>query len=469
MYVGNLILNYLDSSVRLSKGTLYSELQRMIPSINSINFYKAINDVGEIYYFKHIDENNIIYVTKDKYAYAVANCYSLTALSLNRKMSIGKFFKDHLPEISETTINACIEYNKMLTSYNPSLLSIVSGDDIIKYYLQNSYFRATGELGSSCMRDSSKSDVIKFYANNSNFKLLIMKAGETDSIMARALLVTTTDGTVFMDRVYTVDTKLISLFHRYAKENDIKNIYEYRESYGTKNLLSQGPGNWTKEYNDNYKVNLDWLPIKIANSSEAVKYAASIQQHSNITSGYDLPYIDNFQYVNAFTRQASVNALNFFAACDLSGELIDNNNVYYYDNKIYDKRFVDISPFIAPTLKIDTVTLDSPSTLQSADDDIDEDLDEDIDWGESDLDSEQETEENPYTIEAARLLGISPELQSGLGVGGIISVNTPSTPESTTTLINQLYDGLIVNDSRYRVYSDNGLISITTHLEQNLI
>ena len=399
MYVGNLPLNRHECKVRVSKNNLYSELHRMVPNINSYKFYNAINEVGEIYYFKEIDENNIIYVTKEKYAYAVANGISEEALSLRRTMGIGKFFKDHLPEITEATINAYIEYNKMLTCFDSNLFSIVSGGDIMKYYLKDSYFKMSGELGNSCMRDSSKSHVIKFYSKNSNFRLLIMKAGQTDSIMARALLVTTTDGTVFMDRVYTVDTKLITLFHRYAKENDIKNIYEHRKPCNRpKNLLTMGPGNWTKEYDDNYKVDLEWIPAAIDNQYASTKYQVAIAQQSNISSSYDVPYIDNFQYINAFTRQASVNELNFFTTCGLSGELVDNANVYYDDGKVYDKRFINTHYGESPTLKIDTVTLDS------SDDDIDE-ADEDFNWDDDDLDNddldaEQEVEENPYTIAA---------------------------------------------------------------------
>ena len=433
--LGSLPINRSEYKVRTSKNNLYSELHRMVPNINSYKFYNAISEVGEIYYFKEIDENNIVYVTKEKYAYAIANGISEETLSLRRTMGIGKFFKDHLPEISEATINAYIEYNKMLTSFDPSLFSIVSGGDIMKYYLKDSYFRQTGELGNSCMRDCSKSHVIKFYANNSNFRLLIMKAGQTDSIMARALLVTTTDDTVFMDRIYTVDTKLITLFHRYAKENGIKNIYEHRKSCHTKNLLSMGPGNWYKEYDDNYKVDLEWIPAAIDKQHDACKYQVAVLQQANISSSYDVPYIDNFQYINAFTRQASVNALNFFTACELSGELIDNTTVYYYDGKVYDRRFVDAKMSYPPTLKIDTVTLDSSDTPQAGDDDIDE-ADEAFNWDDDDLDnddldSEQEVDENPYTIAALNEVGTI-----NSGVLNQITAYANLTPEAMARLID---------------------------------
>ena len=453
MYVGNLPLNRTEHKVRVSKSALFSELSRMAPNISNYRFYSAINDIGEIYYFKEINENNIVYVTKEKYAYAVANGISEEALSLRRTMGIGKFFKDHLPEITEATINAYIEYNKMLTSYDSNLFSIVDGDDIIKYYLKDSYFKMSGELGNSCMRDSSKSHVIKFYSKNSNFRLLIMKAGQTNSIMARALLVTTTDGTVFMDRIYTVDTKIITLFHRYAKENSIKNIYEHRKSCNRpKNLLTMGPGNWTKEYDDNYKVDLEWLPAAIDKQHDACKYQVAVMQQSNISSSYDVPYIDNFQYINAFTRQASVNALNFFTACELSGELIDNNKVYYDNGKVYDTRFVNTGYGVVPTLKIDTVT------LESSDDDIDEadeDFDEDIDWEnedyeETDSDAEQEAESNPYTIAALNGVGT-------LNSGAINQITTYSPDANIARLmsaaspeiqviLNQIND--IVTDSQ---------------------
>lgn len=433
--LGSLPINRSEYKVRTSKNNLYSELHRMVPNINSYKFYNAISEVGEIYYFKEIDENNIVYVTKEKYAYAIANGISEETLSLRRTMGIGKFFKDHLPEISEATINAYIEYNKMLTSFDPSLFSIVSGGDIMKYYLKDSYFKMSGELGNSCMRDSSKSHVIKFYANNSNFRLLIMKAGQTDTIMARALLVTTTDDTVFMDRIYTVDTKLITLFHRYAKENGIKNIYEHRKSCHTKNLLSMGPGNWYKEYDDNYKVDLEWIPAAIDKQHDACKYQVAVLQQANISSSYDVPYIDNFQYINAFTRQASVNALNFFTACELSGELIDNTTVYYYDGKVYDRRFVDAKMSYPPTLKIDTVTLDSSDTPQAGDDDIDEASEpfnwDDDDLDNDDLDSEQEVDENPYTIAALNEVGTI-----NSGVLNQITAYANLTPEAMARLID---------------------------------
>lgn len=466
MYVGNLPLNRYEHKVRVSINNLYSELHKMVPNINSYKFYNAVNEVGEIYYFKEIDENNIVYVTKEKYAYAVANGWDEDSPSYDRTMGIGKFFKDHLPEISEAIVNAYIEYNKMLTSYDSNLFSIVTGSDIIKYYLKDSYFKMSGELGNSCMRDSSKSHVIKFYANNSNFRLLIMKAGQTDTIMARALLVTTTDGTVFMDRIYTVDTKIINLFHRYAKENGIKNIYEHRISCSNRNLLTMGPGNWTKEYDDNYKVDLEWIPAAIYNQYDSTKYQVAIAQQSSINSSYDVPYIDNFQYINAFTRQASVNELNFFTACELSGELVDNKTVYYYDGKVYDKRFINTHCDESPTLKIDTVT------LESSDDDIDEAADP-FNWNDDDLDNddleleEQETEEtemeeieeNPYTIAA------------GPGVGGVLNQITnyqaygSLTPEAMTRMINaasiatdsqQENFEVIVRQGIYFIRSENG-------------
>jgi hypothetical protein len=469
MYVGNLPLNRHEHKIRVSKSSLFSELHRMVPSINNHRFYSAINEVGEIYYFKEINENNIVYVTKEKYAYAVANGISEEALSLRRTMGIGKFFKDHLPEITEATINAYIEFNKMLTCFDSNLFSIVSGDDIIKYYDKDSYFKMSGELGNSCMRDSSKSHVIKFYAKNSKFRLLIMKAGQTDSIMARALLVTTTDGTVFMDRIYTVDTKIITLFHRYAKENGIKNIYEHRKPYSTKNLLTMGPGNWTKQYDDNYKVDLDWLPSAIDKQSDAVKYQVAVAQQSNISSNFDVPYIDNFQFINAFTKQASVNALNFFTACELSGELVDNNEVYYDNGKVYDRRFVNTGYGIDPTLKVDTVTLDDSDTPQAGDSDIDRDFDfnwddDDLDNDdlelEEDLDAEQEVEENPYTIAALNEVGTLNHgpvniVVTGAGIHEQIAAYTPNaniarlmdaaSPE-IQVILNQIND--IVTDSQ---------------------
>jgi hypothetical protein len=395
--LSELTVNRYESTVRSRKYDLYHEIYRMIPSVTNADFFNYLNNVNEIYYYENIVGNNIRYITKDKFAYAIHNNISLATESLYRNMGIGKFFKDHLPHIPEATINAFIEYNKMLTSYDASLFSIVSGDDIVKYYNQNTYFKMTGELGSSCMRDSGKSSVISFYAKNSNFRLLIMKAGQTDNIMGRALLVTTTDGTVFMDRVYTVDTKLINAFHTYARENFIENIYEYRQWSGgdEKNLFRQSPSNWTKTYDENYKVDLDWIPEVFTKNNKGEQYRAALLQHSNITSNFSLPYIDNFQYINPFTMQASVNALDEFTTCDLSGNTVKNEHAYFSTGKVYDTRFVNT---LSMTLIEDVVKLDEfiPEEEVDTEQDSEEQLDEELEV------SESEPAEIGHTITAER-------------------------------------------------------------------
>jgi hypothetical protein len=374
----------------------------------------------------------------------MCNGGNIASTNIARSMSIGKFFKDHFPSISEATVNAYIEYNKMLTAYDPSLFSIVSGKDIKKYYIYDSYFRQTGELGNSCMRSYDKTHVIDFYAKNSNFKLLIIKAGETDTIMGRALLITTTESEVFMDRIYTVDTKVINLFHTYAKDNGIKNIYKYRNSYNKeRNLMSMGPANWTKVYTKNFTMALDWLPnpFKLLNNAE--QYKLCLYQHSNVTSSYDVPYIDNFQFINSYTMQASVNPLNFFTNCYLSDQPVDNDYAYYYNGEVYDSRFVNTCGTKAPILKPDVITLDDTDT-KGADTDIDkEDDEEEIfpEWIEEDDDDEEwEVEQPDFTITA-----------QGVGVAGMTSGNTSNTPGLTTNFTATLYEGLIFGDSRLTI------------------
>ena len=202
-----------------------------------------------------------------------------------------------------------------------------------------------------------------------------------------------------------------------------------------------GPGNWTKVYTKNFIVDLDWLPNPFQLLNNAEQYKLCLYQHSNISSSYDIPYIDNFQYINSFTMQASVNPLNFFTNCYLSDQPIANDCAYYYNGEVYDSRFVDTSNSKAPTLKPDVVTLDDTDT-KGADTDIDKE-EEFPEWIEEDDDDEEwedfeEAEQPDFTITA-----------QGVGIAGMISGNIPNTPESTTILTNQLYDGLIVNDPRY--------------------
>jgi len=383
---------------------------------------KESNNSDEFYhYIKQNDDNSIVYVTKDKFMDVVMRKrissfgFERDTLQIfegnTRTISLSKLCARLYPEHNPKILQAHQEYTKMLSSYDESLFSIVTGDDITKYYHYTSYFKNSGDLGTSCMRHDSNMKSIEFYAKNSNVSLIIMKPKDLDSIMARALVWTTVDGNKVMDRIYTCDSKLVSLFHKYAEQNNIINIYSVRESCDGKiNLTSMSPGYWTTDYDRNFIVDLDHLPAEFEAIGNYYKFRASIDNRRTSTSdSWKFPYMDNFNLINAASRQASVMVIKDTFMCELTNTPVNLDNVMEYDYHIYNKNLVKLGKDGPTLIHEDVVTLDAPINTcdtnvnipseipwDNDDDDWNDDLEEEeLDWdGLEDIVTEQITNQN---------------------------------------------------------------------------
>lgn len=331
----------------------------------------------EFYHFLGSDTDSleITYVTKDKYNdvylnnnYDTDTEYTNTLLKNSRKISLTKFINRVLPDIDIKTIQQYIEYNKLVGTYDPSRFFIVSGDDICKYYKEDSYLKVTGDLGSSCMRHSEKNHYMKFYANNKNIRLLILKLnGNDDKIMARALLWTTTSGDVVMDRIYTSDSRLISVFHKYADEHNIVNVYNIRkvgDSVGRRNLNAMSPANWKQDYDKNYIVDIEVFPELFVETTIFDKFhCAFSSRRTSMTDSFNFPYMDNFNLVNSVTNQVSLLPIEDTFKCELTDTYINMSNYIEHNGNLYNRKYVHIKNN-KPVLIEDVVTLDPEPELE---------------------------------------------------------------------------------------------------------
>jgi hypothetical protein len=377
----------------------------------SFNSYEVKDDaLDEFYHFVIFENDELTYFTKAKYSQALINMinkgfsneYAIDNVdnhcsNLTRKTSLTKFLMKSFDNVDEKVIQAHLEYNKMLSTYNPELFSIVKGDDIVKYYHVDNYFKKTGDLGTSCMRNDTNQHQIEFYAKNNNVSLIVMKPEGTDSIIGRALLWTTVDGIRVMDRIYTTDSKLVSLFHRYAAENSIVNIYEYRISdSGKPNLTAMSPGHWSTKYKKNFIVDLNYFTKKIQKLDLTEQFNLSKTRQTSINGGYDIPYLDNFTLINTITNQISVLPIENVFMCPLSNQPINSDNVLYINSVIYNGDFVHCRNGVAELIP-DIVTLDDDvvnSVIKTEMEDFIESLEEDDDddeWTEEEPWEEEET------------------------------------------------------------------------------
>ena len=401
------VLKYIDISSNSTSG--FNTISYNVIGQSFNNFNTKDDASSEFYHYVNFQNDELTYFTKAKYTqglmklinegyaneYASNNIYSHCS-NLTRKTSLTKFLIKSFDNVDEKVIQAHIEYNKMLDVYNPELFSIVTGDDIVKYYHVNNYFKNSGDLGSSCMRYDSNQHQIEFYAKNNNVSLIVMRPEGTDGIIGRALLWTTVDGTRVMDRIYTTDSKLVSLFHRYAAENNFLNIYEYRiTDNGKPNLTAMSPSNWTTNYKRNFIVDLNYLTKKIKELSSANKFQLSKSRQNSINSPFDVPYLDNFCLINTATNQISVLPIDGVFICPLSNQPITFDNYEYIGDVVYNGQFVHRNKNGVAELIPDIITLDENdvvnSTTVSEMDNFIESLEEDEDddeWTEEELEEE---------------------------------------------------------------------------------
>jgi hypothetical protein len=328
----------------------------------------------EFFHFIKFEVDTFTYVTKDKfYDVLLNNGYNNKSLHLGvenslsifgnhvRTISISKFMLRIFPTYDAKQIQQYIEYNKMLSSYDPNMFSVVTGSDISKYYAVNSYFTNTGDLGTSCMRHDEKQAAVKFYDNNKNISLIIVRPNGADAIIGRALLWTTTDGTKVMDRIYTSNSKLVSLFHRYAAENGFINIYEVRKHPNQRDLTAMSPGNWLPDYDRNYIVDLDYLPKKHLKINNVYKFLRAFKSRAtSMSDPYDIPYIDNFNLINTNSMQVSLLPIADTFKCPISDSYIDGDNYVELGDEVYNADLVSIKGS-NPVLMSDTIELDSPT------------------------------------------------------------------------------------------------------------
>ena len=97
---------------------------------------------------------------------------------------------------------------------------MVKGDEIKHWYLENNYENITGQLGNSCMRKLSCQRYFDIYTKNPNqVSLLILKGEDESKIVGRALIWTSTENKIIMDRIYTIKDSDYVLFKNYAIQN----------------------------------------------------------------------------------------------------------------------------------------------------------------------------------------------------------------------------------------------------------
>lgn len=116
--------------------------------------------------------------------------------------------------------------NNILKSTNVAgTFEVISGDEIIRTYVDMDLLSDAGTLGSSCMRYEECGEYFDIYTENEDVCQMVRLIHDSGKLMGRALLWTTSCGTKIMDRIYVSKDAHIDSFKTWAEQNG----YDYKE------------------------------------------------------------------------------------------------------------------------------------------------------------------------------------------------------------------------------------------------
>lgn len=145
----------------------------------------------------------------------------------------GVYINAGITQFKRADFNAS-DVEKFVNAYSAEILftnnvddffKIVEGDDIKYWYDVRNYSNTFGQLGNSCMRHEKCQVFFKIYTENPEVCKLLILTNPSNKLVGRALLWTDTKGRKWIDRIYTNKDNLITVFNKWAKENDYKNVY----------------------------------------------------------------------------------------------------------------------------------------------------------------------------------------------------------------------------------------------------
>jgi len=151
--------------------------------------------------------------------------------------------------VDQYDVETFVNLFKSFFDRDESRLKIVQGDDILKYYLLDNYYRPNssciGTLWNSCMRYREKNRYMEIYAKNpEKIKMLVLLA-EDGKVKTRALLwedCQDREGKTYkvMDRIYSIYDHDMILFKNWALKNGY--IHKYEQSAKSENLFMTPDG-----------------------------------------------------------------------------------------------------------------------------------------------------------------------------------------------------------------------------------
>lgn len=225
-------------------------MSKIIDIINS-NHEPFFRNEGDFY--KRETHDTVSFIPKSKLD---LNHLGFDEVKYRQKFKIGKLPKKLLTDncfndygINNSRVEDFVNCYKSFFDRDVSKLKIISGDEILTYYHQESYFKPSGlcigQLWKSCMRHSEKNRYMEIYSKNPSSVKMLVLLSDDNKLKCRALLwedVKDKDGNSYkvMDRIYSIYDHDMVFFKEWAFENNY--IHKYEQSSQSENVFKTPEG-----------------------------------------------------------------------------------------------------------------------------------------------------------------------------------------------------------------------------------
>lgn len=270
------LLEFFNKTSGLSKVVDLIGIQRE-------SFFKKEGD-----FFKKESHDKVSFIPKSKLN---SNHSGFDEVKYRQTFKIGKLVKKVFTDeclnyyyVNNSDIEMFVNFYKSFFDRDFKNLKIIEGNDILKYYHEDSYFKPSGlcvgQLWKSCMRYDEKNNYMKIYSENPNSVKMLILLSDDGKLKARALLwqdAKDSDNNSYkvMDRIYSIYDHDMIFFKNWAFENGY--IHKFEQSAKTENIFNTPEG--VKKIN---------LRVFLENT---------------MFSSY--PYIDSFKWFSPFNKTLS--------------------------------------------------------------------------------------------------------------------------------------------------------------------
>lgn len=160
------------------------------------------------------DKTKISYLSQDRFDKVDDYWNSSQRYSVKAGTFIKKLFKN----ISDKEVEKFASMYKSIQLSPEFKFKVVEGNDILKYYLYDTYSENSSSLGASCMKHNNCQEFLFLYRDNPEIIKMLVMLDREGRLLGRTLLWM---GDKIMDRIYTVnDDEYTYHFKKWADDND---------------------------------------------------------------------------------------------------------------------------------------------------------------------------------------------------------------------------------------------------------